>query len=338
MEKQICNDYNENFLTIAELSKKYNKSTDTIRNILKNNSIHIRSNNENAILKRTNYLFSLNEIEKEVIREYRDNKSGLIKSGKKFNLTINNVKYILNKNNIKIRNFSEATKESNTNRSYYKNDNFFSIESSDMAWVLGFLAADGSVRKNSNEIKITLAIKDEEILLKIKELLKIENPIHYYTTNKGFDIAELKWSSKQHKQDLKKYSIIPQKTFKLIPPYELNKKYWIDYIRGYFDGDGSINLIKNSNNRGAGSLRWQVCSATKEILEWIIDYFYEEFNIPKVNINCDNTRKSPLYYFQYSSVATRKIYNFLYTDSNMFLKRKKEKFEEILAIVKSLYE
>ena len=117
----------------------------------------------------------------------------------------------------------------------------------------------------------------------------------------------------------------------------LERKYWIDYIRGYFDGDGSVNLISNSNGRGNGNLRWQICSATKEILEWIINYFYEDFQIPKVTILVDQkNRQHPIYYFQYSSQSTRKIYNILYTDSDMFLKRKKEHFEHILSQVSPL--
>lgn len=338
MEKQICIDYSENFLSIAELIKKYHKSSDTIRKILKDNNIHIRTLSENAILKKTNYKYSLAEIEQEVIDNYCNKNYGLIRSGKKFNLSSNNVKYFLNKNGIKIRNFSEAATVSNENRSYFKNNEYFSHETRDMAWLLGFLAADGNISKKDNTIQIKLSIKDIEILEKIRLALQIENPITTYTTKDGFDVCCLRWSSKQQKHDLSKYSIVPNKTYILQPPFNLNRKYWIDYIRGYFDGDGSINLIKNSNGRGNGNLRWQICSINKEFLEWIVNYLYEDYNITKVNVlKQDKNRKQPIYYFQYSSVATRQIYNILYNESQMFLKRKKEHFEEILAIVKPLY-
>lgn len=330
MEKQICSDYNENFLTISDLMRKYKKSSDTIRKILKENNIHIRNQSENAILKRNNWKYSLEEIEKEVIDNYVNKKYGLVKSGKKYQLSSSNVKYILNKNNIYIRNFSEATKISNENRAYSKNEFFFKKENSNMAWLLGFLAADGNVSKDKNIIKIALAEKDREILEKIKKLVDIENPISEYTNSKGYDVVSLSWSSKQHKKDLNKYGIIPNKTYKISPPYQLNKKYWIDYIRGYFDGDGSISLIKNPNERGNGNLRWQICSVKKDFLVWIVDFLYEEYEIPKVNVHCDNNRITPLYYFQYSSSATRKIYSILYTDNSIFLKRKKLHFEEIL--------
>lgn len=252
----------------------------------------------------------------------------------------NYTKAVLKKYNIPIRNFSQAAILSNKKRAKFKNENYFATESHNMAWILGFLASDGSIRLDRNEIKIGLSIKDKEILEKIKQEIQIENEIKEYTTSSGHDCCRLTWTCEKHKQDLAKYSIIPQKTFKLKPPYELNKEYWIDYIRGYFDGDGSINLITNSNGRGNGNLRWQVASATKEILEFIVNTFYEMYNIPKVNILCDikHNNGADLYYIQYSSTATRKIYNILYTPNSLYLKRKKDKFEEVLKLVKPLNE
>ena len=269
------------------------------------------------------------EIINKIIDNYENKKYGLIKSGKDFGLSANKVKKILKENNIHIRNHHESMVLSNKSRDYPHNEGYFSKDSLILAWILGFIAADGSIRKDSNSIKITLSKVDKEILEKIKEEIKIENPIKDYITNKGFEISEFIWTCEQHKKDLEKYNIIPDKTFKLKPPYKLNKEFWIDYIRGYFDGDGSVNLIKNSNGRGNGNLRWQVCGAVPEILQWIIDFLYEEYQIPKVLIQTQR-RKEKLYYFQYSSKATRQIYNILYNDSKMFLKRKKEHYEEIL--------
>lgn len=268
----------------------------------------------------------------KIIDNYVNKKYGLIKSGKEFSLTANKVKKILKENNIHIRNHYEANVIANKARAYDKNENYFSKENHNMAWILGFIAADGSIRKDSNSIKITLSRIDKEILEKIRKEIEITNPIKDYTTNKGFEISEFVWTCEQHKKDLEKYNIVPNKTFKIKPPYKLNREFWIDYIRGYFDGDGSVNLIKNSNGRGNGNLRWQLCSATPEILQWIIDFLYEEYQIPKVSIQVQK-RKENLYYFQYGSKATRQIYDILYNESPMFLKRKKEHYQEILSKV-----
>ena len=247
-------------------------------------------------------------------------------------------KKTLEKYHIPIRDHKTANILQNKARAKHKKEDFFSIQSSDMAWLMGFIAADGTIRKDSNEIKISLALKDKEILEKIKEVLELETEVKTYQTSNGYDACTLAWTCEQHKKDLAKYNIVPAKTFVLTPPFELDKKYYIDYIRGYFDGDGSIDLIKNSNGRGMGNIRWQVCSATKEILKFIINTLYDQYNIPKVSIFSDNSknRKNVLYYCQYSSTASRQIYNILYTKNSLFLKRKKDKFEEVINLTKPL--
>lgn len=195
-----------------------------------------------------------------------------------------------------------------------------------MAWLLGFLASDGTISLNKNLIKIGLSSKDREILEKIKEELQIENKITDYTTNKGFEVSELSWTCSQHKSDLSQYGIIPQKTFLLTPPIKLEKQFYLDYLRGYFDGDGSIS--KNSANN---ALVFSIGSGTQPIIQWIIDFLCDEYNIPKVNIQVDKRGKNNYYYFQYSTNSTKKIFNLLYKNINTLkLERKYNKFKELI--------
>lgn len=192
-----------------------------------------------------------------------------------------------------------------------------------MAYLLGFIASDGYIRLDTNEIGIGLSAVDKNQLIQFREVIG-GRQISEYTTSEGFETVKWVFTSQKVKEELSKYNIVPQKTFKLQPPIKLNQKFWIDYIRGYFDGDGSVNYLASNK-----ALRWQICSATPEILQWIIDFLYEEYNIPKVKI-LEQQRKEKLYYFQYSTNATKEIYKILYTENSWFLQRKKDKFEEIL--------
>lgn len=273
----------------------------------------------------------MTEQEKEIIRIYVEEKRGLLYCSKKV-LNCNNpkrVKQILKKNGIKIRSYQEAARLSNKNRIKYtsKDIDYFKKQSANMAWILGFLASDGTVRKDCNEIKITLAAKDIDALYKIKKEINLDEPIKCFTTNSGYDCCTLKWTCEEHKKDLAQYSIIPAKTYKLHPPYLLDKKYWIDYIRGYFDGDGSVNFIESNGKKHYTALRWQVCSATKEILQFITDFFEQSYSIKPVSIQTYK-RKNPLYNIQYSTNATKQIYRFLYHDDCLYLNRKRNLFEE----------
>ena len=264
------------------------------------------------------------EEEQIIIRLYTEEKRGQLYCAKAVGKTnTDKVKEVLKRHNIPIRNFSQAATESNKNRALRKNEDYFNIQSHNMAWILGFLASDGTVSSSDNTIKIGLAAKDIEILEKIKSEIEIENKIVTYTTRDGFDCVDLHWTCAKHKQVLAEYGITPKKTFTIKPPLKLNKEFYIDFIRGYFDGDGSVNLLQGKN------LRWQICGATREILEWIVDVLYIQYDIPKVNVLKDKNRPN-YYYFQYSTNATRQIYKILYTPNSLYLKRKKDHFDEII--------
>lgn len=312
----------KNGATISDLMKQYHKGYYEIVKILDQYKIPHNRKTKKAMEQQE--FFSKKD---QVISYYLQGNS-LNKCAHKFKVYVRDIKKLLNENNIHIRSYQEILQKRE------RDENFFKKETHEMAWLLGFLAADGSLSKKNNSITIQLAKKDEEILHKIRFLIGINNNITEYTNKDGYDVVSYRWSSKEHRKDLAAYGIIPNKTFLLKPPYKLSKQFHLDYIRGYFDGDGSINLIQNSNKRGNGNLRWQVCAATPEILEFILNTF-EEYNIPKVNIQ-KRDRMNPLYIISYSSAATRKIYKILYNDSFMYLERKKDHYEEILNKVDTL--
>lgn len=246
------------------------------------------------------------------------------------NINLSELVDILTAHGYKLRTRREAIIAANKNRNLLKNQNYFQYENENMAWLLGFLAADGSIEKNRNVIKLSLSTTDKEILEKIRKEIQLESKVKDYQTSQGYEVSKIQWCSEQHKKDLAKYGIIPQKTFKLIPPYQLNKKFWKDYIRGFWDGDGSITLLKNNYNQ----LEWQLVSGTKEVLEFIVNYFYEEYNIPKVNINSINRHGNNVYTILYSTNASKKIYEIFYNDTNcLCLQRKKDKYTKLIQSV-----
>ena len=253
-----------------------------------------------------------------MIEEY-NNGASLNKLSRKYKITPYQIKKVLQANDIHIRSRNEQNKYSLQNqRQYTINDSYFSKQSSRMAYLLGFLAADGCVYKKRNLIKIGLSSIDRKFLEEIQIELKTNYKICDYETKDGFTVSELKFSSEQIKRDLAEYNIIPQKTYNFSFPKKLNSKYYLDFIRGYFDGDGSVSTAGQS-------LRWQICSYTKPILESIISIF-QEYGISKVNIY----KNRNLYYFQYSTNATKQIYNLLYYPNCWCLERKQKKYQQLL--------
>lgn len=224
---------------------------------------------------------------------------------------------ILKKNNI--QKYDSHFLYPQNQRKFPLNETYFDTQSSEMAYILGFLAADGTVRKATNEIKLTLAAVDVEFL----ELLQQKvggRPIKVYEDSKGYKNATWSFSSRHIKEALAKYNIVPQKTNTFTFPQNLEKNYWIDFIRGYFDGDGSVSTA------GQSAIRWQLCSKNPDVLQVVIHYF-KEFDIPEVSIY---KRQDGLYYFQYSNTATRKIFEILYYPNCLCLKRKYQKFLSLI--------
>ena len=223
----------------------------------------------------------------------------------------------LKKMGVKIRNPQEAQKEC---RAYNVNDNYFKIQSHNMAYILGFLASDGGISKNTNHFTIDIQRTDEEILYKIKEELKFEGPISHYVNSHGCKYSRLRVCSHTIKQDLAHYGIIPQKTFTLTPPLFLDEQYFISYIRGYFDGDGCIwiNYEKYSYN-------WYICGARKEVIEWMQQVLLNRYGIITSLAASTQTlsQGDPFYSIQvYKKETILKLFEILYIPNSIYMERK----------------
>ena len=171
---------------------------------------------------------------------------------------------------------------------YSLNDNFFKTQSPDMAYILGFIAADGNVAKKENAISIQLHEKDAEILEKIKELTGSSRPLDFYKTSQGRDSVKFQVWSAEWKRDLAVYNIVPNKSLILKPPTFLDEKYYKDYIRGYFDGDGSIWTRKDHLNQ----CYWDIVGASKEMIVWISILFSQLVASRTAALNYKNLRFS----------------------------------------------
>lgn len=275
---------------------------------------------------------TLNLNQKEIIlKEYVENKRGQQYCAKKANCSIYMVKAFLKEQGIPIRNFSEAAILTNKRRSFKVNHNYFKEQNSNMAWLLGFLASDGCISKTRNQIIINLSRTDREILERIKEEIQSERKICDYENKDGFLCSSFAWTSEECIKDLKKYSIVPNKTNILKPPYELKDDFLLDYIRGYFDGDGTVCFIQNNK-----SLRFSIGGASKEVISFIEDVLVKN-GIHRVSIQEQIYKNSSqkFYYFQHSTKDTKKIFYLLYGNNpQLFLKRKKDKYEKLINDIK----
>lgn len=252
-----------------------------------------------------------------IVYNYTVLKRGVNSIGKDLKISGLTVQRHLKKMGIRIRNLQEAMQEI---RAYNVNDNYFKIQSHNMAYILGLIASDGCVSANTNHFFIDLQENDEEILYKIKDEMSFEGPIEHYVNNSGCHYSRIRICSKTIKEDLAQYGIVPKKTFTLEPPFFLDKQYYISYIRGYFDGDGCIytNFEKHNYN-------WYICGARKKVIDWIKDYLLNEFGIISYlhSSNKILSQGDLFYSIQiYKKETISRLFKILYVPNSLCLNRK----------------
>lgn len=173
----------------------------------------------------------------EIIKLY-NNGLTIQKIGMKLNISDWTVRNRLVKAGITIR----------PNRKYFFDENTFKdIDSEWKAYFLGFMFADGCIRKDGNIAKISISKKDEEIieyfakkLGRDKIKITVDKPKKYKNRNNGEKI-NLLLCSKKLCSDLMNKGCTPQKSLTLDWPKNVPEHLINHFIRGYFDGDGSIS-------------------------------------------------------------------------------------------------
>ena len=232
-------------------------------------------------------------------------------------------------------------------RKYQVNDNFFnSIDNQDKAWLLGLLYADGCVY-DDGVIKIDLTVSDRELLEKIKKLIDCEYEIKQYgegkkkftTNNKIYDckdMCRLSWRSKQMKEDLEKLGCCHNKTYILKFPTEeiIPNEFIKDFIRGYMDGDGGISYWIPNKNTNWKKFELHFCGTT-EMIYGIAEIFKSKFNCcPSISSRYEDRNNNNKQFNVCGNRVILKILNWLYSDANMYMQRKHEKYLELKEEIK----
>ena len=155
---------------------------------------------------------------------------------------------------------SNICKKDVANDRYYKrryalNENKFETITKESAYFLGLIASDGCLyhHKSDNRqdiLRFTLQKEDAYILEHFAKFLETCKPITYSSKMKSGKLREyasFEVSSNKIVGDIMKLGIGCQKTYNNCIP-NIPLKYMPHFIRGYFDGDGSIYGNTNKIN------------------------------------------------------------------------------------------
>jgi len=205
---------------------------------------------------------------------------------------------------------------------YKINYNFFKEWSRQMAYVLGYLFADGSL-ENSPYIRgkyIRFSSTDHSFIKKIKRLIGSEHTIvkiKPYGNRK--EKHYLRIGSHSVYNDLEKLGLFPNKSLTMHFP-KIPQSFLSDFVRGYFDGDGSVILDKYKKDKQAKRLKAIFTSGSEKFLKSLDSYLQKYCNIKGPNFY--NSHRS--YQLVYRNSKAKKVLDFIYRDleDHLFLKRK----------------
>jgi hypothetical protein len=229
-------------------------------------------------------------------------------------------------NNLLKREGVNTNKNPSNYRKYNLNENYFEvIDNEYKAYFLGLIYSDGCVFNTM--LRISLQEEDKSILEKFLENIESEGKL--------YDVIGRKKSHKNQKllsissvklvNDLVKLGVEPKKSLinKFPSKEQLPENLLNHFIRGVFDGDGSVfEYERIINDKKYVELGVSIISS-KEFMVGLS-------NVIKFgNIYDTNNGKNSFISFK-NKRDIQKIFDYLYKDSTIFMDRKYFKFLEIL--------
>lgn len=295
-EKKIIFDYLNSNESLTKISNKYNVGFKTAKKVLSKNGIDFKPRRNIKTLD-----------ENLVLELYIEKKLGVVAISKILKTSHNKISAILKKNNISP---SHKCK-------YSINENYFEyIDDQYKAYLLGFITADGYmlVEKGNLHFGITIRDKDIEILKYFKKYTNSNSPIKFLKRN---NLVRISINNQIFNKHLYNKGIIPNKTFNTVGIIKnIPKNLMRHFIRGYFDGDGTVfSDTRNSKLLRVGFIgNVEFITELQKILNMGRIYTRNYTNVVDLSIRPQKD--------------IEKFKKIIYSDSKIHLERKYKKFIE----------
>ena len=239
----------------------------------------------------------------------------------RYGIALTTLKRLLNRNNIDSKLYK------------VKHDYFSVIDCEEKAYWLGFLYADGYNAKTRNQVKLKLHDQDLHILEKFRDCLITGSGL---PMNRDKNTLSIQLSSKQLCQDLHDLGCVQAKSLILQLPTFLNDELMRHFIRGYFDGDGSIFY----KERPSSKEKYIAVSFTGCInfITQLNNFLQEKINLSNVKTakQQDGNNAFQCVYTKYSDIQAIKNYFYENSDPTLRLERKFNKFPSLEEITETI--
>lgn len=207
------------------------------------------------------------------------------------------------------------------------NHNFFdAINTEEKAYWLGMLAADGNVGDKRSSITLSLSEMDSHHVQKFAAAVASEHTVglHRITGSSKYR-CDCTFISHQMKASLAKHGVVPRKTYTLQWCHSVPDELKRHYVRGFFDGDGSVY----SDGQSSPSLVITIGTASYEFAKELRLYLIRECGMRDTRIAHRIDRKAtvPFHVVKWTgSRQARRFAAFIYDGATVWLERKRDVF------------
>lgn len=197
-----------------------------------------------------------------------------------------------------------------------------------MAYILGFLAADGNIHLDTRKgrygrVYFSIHTNDNKLLYDIaKELGCDDSQVHDRNDENS---SYLYVYSTEMYDDLVNLGLTDNKSLTL-KWLNIPNQYLKHFIRGYYDGDGSLTEQLQTKNYYKLTIQFL---GTENFLSGLIDTFGKELQIIDTGKKIEKTQ-TRIFCLRYRTKQARTILNWLYSENGLKLDRKYNKFNEHL--------
>ena len=200
---------------------------------------------------------------------------------------------------------------------------------SNLAYAIGLIATDGCLSKDG--LLIDLTSKDREQLENFSKCLGVDFNIGNKWNSNGDKHLRIQFKNRFFYDFLLSIGLTPRKSL-TIGKLEIPDKYFFDFLRGCFDGDGCFYSYWDSRWRSSHMFYLEFTSASEKHIYWIQREIKKHTNMIG---HITGRKKKVFFQLKYAKKEAMEIIQKMYYNSNLVcLSRKKIKIKKALKIEK----
>ena len=210
-----------------------------------------------------------------------------------------------------------------------------------MSYFLGYIVADGCITVSQNRkypFTLNITSSEKKYLYRLRNVLESEHKISKKPGKLEFFTYQLQIRNPIITKDLINLGIYPRKTYNL-NPIKVPNKYFPDFARGFFDGDGTVYIYKVNN---VFQIKAGFISSSLPFITKFNDQLCENLSISKKTIhqtiNKQTEKRIILYSICFYIDDCEKLAKFIYKNNpTLYLPRKRQVFERWKSIKRRRY-